>query len=80
MVINSHRQGPLRSFLAHNVVVQDLIDLLGLGKISKAERVVIGARKLVLNDFITQLDTFIADIDPRASDQFSDLVLVLTTK
>ena len=80
MVINRYRQSTFGSLLTDHVLIEDLVDLLGLGKVPKTEWIVGGAREFVLDNLITEFDTLIADIDPGTGYQFPYLVLVFSTK
>src|SRR5579872_97677 len=79
MVVDRDRQLLLRLFLADDVLVEELLDLLrdrqgGAGPAARLELVV------VRDDVVADLDALVADEDGRTGDQFADVVLVLVTE
>src|SRR5437773_6207599 len=64
--------GPL---LADHVLVEDVLDLGGLGK--RADLAALLFLPLLSDDVVAELDALVADVDRRAGDQFADVVLAL---
>jgi len=78
VVVDGDRQLLLGLLLADDVLVQELLDLLGdrQGRLSAPvlEPVV------VRDDVVADLDTLVADKDGRACDQFANVVLILVAE
>ena len=79
MVVDSHREGPLGLFLTDHPSVKEFTQLARTGKVLDPTGLV-GGRKLLLDDLVAQLNTFVTDVDPGASDELLDLLLTLTAK
>jgi hypothetical protein len=75
VVVDGDRQGPLGGLLAHDVLVQDLVDLDRLREVLQLERR--GRRELLVDDLVAEIDALVADVDARAGDQLLDLALRL---
>src|SRR5205807_2472956 len=65
----------LRLFLRDDVVVEDVVDVLRLREVLEVERR--GSRQLLVDDLVTEVDAFVADVDARSGDQLLDLALRL---
>jgi hypothetical protein len=78
MVIYRHGQDPLGAFLADDILVEDLLDFLGLGEL------VTGALGALLELFpdnvVTKLHAFVTDENGGPCNQFSNFVLALSTE
>jgi hypothetical protein len=75
VVVHRHGEHLLGALLADDVLVEDLLDLVRLGKL--VPRALGAVLELLADDVVAELDTFIADKDRRAGDQLADLVLAL---
>src|SRR6185295_1789671 len=69
MVVDGHRERLLRALLADDVVVEDFLDLGGLGKL--VARTLGAVFELLANDVVTELDAFVADKNRRTGDQLA---------
>ncbi len=78
MVVDGHRKLLFRLFLAHHVLVQELLDFLrhGQGRTDAPviEPVVVG------DDVVADLDAFIADEDRGAGNELADVVLIFVAE
>ena len=78
VVVDRDRQHLLRAVLADDVIVEDSLDLLGLGEL------LAGLLRLLLellaDDVVAELDTLVADENRRTGNQLSDFVLALATE
>ena len=64
--------------LADDVVVQELEDLAGLGKVLEGELGRLG--ELLVDDVVAQVDALVADVDTGTGDQLLDLLLRLAAE
>src|SRR5690606_13552944 len=71
-------QGPLGPVLAHDVLLEELVDLPRLGQCPETE--VTGLGQLLLDDLVAQVDALVADVDPGARDELLDLLLTLAAE
>jgi hypothetical protein len=78
VVVDGDREGALRSLLADDVLVQDLVDLDRLRQALELEAR--GRRELLVDDLVTEIDALVADVDARARDQLLDLALRLAAE
>ena len=78
VVVDGDRQGALGALLADHVLVQDRVDLLRLRKVLELERR--GSRELLVDDLVTEVDAFVADIDAGPGDELLDLTLRLSAE
>ena len=78
MVVDGDGQDLLRVFLADHVLVEDAVYLPRLGEVVVLED--LGARELLVDDLVAQLDALVADIDAGAGYELPDLALALTAK
>jgi len=70
VVVDRDGQDPLRILLADDVVVQELVDLFGLGQLVEAQ--LGGLVELLLDDLVAEIDALVADVDPGAGDELLD--------
>jgi hypothetical protein len=78
VVVDGNRERLLGALLADDVLVQDLLDLVGLGELVASA---LGAvLELLADDVVAELDAFVADEDGGAGDQLADFVLALSAK
>src|SRR6266571_1656795 len=75
VVVDRDGEDFLRPLLADHVLVEDILDLRGLGK--RAELAALLLFPLLGDDVVAELDALVADVDRRARDQFADVVLAL---
>jgi hypothetical protein len=61
--------------LADDVVVQEVVDLTGLGELLELQLGCLG--QLLLDDLVAQVDALVADVHAGAGDQLLDLLLRL---
>jgi hypothetical protein len=66
VVVDGHRERALGLLLADDVVVQDAVDLLGLGEVLDVERRRSG--ELLVDDLVAEIDALVADVVPCAID------------
>src|SRR5207249_2010342 len=78
VVVDRNREDLLRLLLPDDVVVQELVDLTGLGELFELE--VGGAGELFLDDLVAEVDAFVANIDAGTGDELLDLLLRFTTE
>src|SRR4029453_18266972 len=76
VVINRNGQGFLCIALADDVAIKKLADLMWLGQLlEQADLAALG--EFFLDDLIAEVYTFVADVDPRTSDELLYLLLAL---
>src|SRR6266540_4160506 len=75
VVVDGDRERPLRVFLADDVIVEDGVDVLRPRQVLEVE--LRGGGQLLVDDLVAEIDAFIADVDPRSSNQLFDLALRL---
>src|SRR3712207_2023323 len=68
-------EGALGLVLADDVLLEEVVDLLGLGQLVELQ--VRRLRELLLDDLVAEVDALVADVDPGASDELLDLLLAL---
>src|SRR5581483_8942035 len=80
MVVDRDRERLLGAFLTDHILIEDVIDFFGLWNVAKAQVLVDVLVELFLNDLVTELDTFVADVDTGAGDQLAYLLLRFTAE
>src|SRR3712207_9116642 len=65
-------EGALGLVLADDVLLEEVVDLLGLRQLVELQ--VRRLRELLLDDLVAEVDALIADVHPRASDELLDLL------
>ena len=81
VVIDRHRQRDLRRVLPDDILVHIGFDLLRGGQLVRQLQLLRAARMhLVMQDRVAEIDTLVADIDPRPGDQPPELILMLAAK
>src|SRR5206468_3141967 len=75
VVVDRDRERTLGLVLADDVLLQEVVDLLGLGQLVELE--VRGLGELFLDDLVAEVDALVADVDPGARDELLDLLLAL---
>src|SRR5581483_5398613 len=78
VVVDRDGEGALGLFLADDVVVEELVDLLRPRQ--RVEVEVRGSGELLVDDLVTEVDAFVADVDAGAGDQLLDLPLALAAE
>ena len=82
MVVDRDRQNLLGLLLTNHILVEALTDFMRCRQIGLDRKTtfLLGDGGFVPDDFIAQVDTFIADEDRRAGNQFFDLMLALAAE
>ena len=78
VVVDGDRQRALRGLLSDDVLVQDRVDLLRLGKALELEGR--GRGELLVDDLVAEIDALVADVDARPGDELLDLTLGLSAE
>ena len=78
VVVDRHRQDLLGLVLADDVVVEEVVDLAGLGQLVEAQ--VAGLGQLLLDDLVAQVDALVADVHAGAGDELLHLLLRLAAE
>jgi hypothetical protein len=78
VVVDRDRQDLLGVVLADHVVVEEVVDLLGLGQLVELE--LGGLRQLLFDDLVAEVDALVADVHPGPGDQLLDLLLRLAAE
>ena len=79
VVVDGDREDLLRAILAYDVVVQDPLDVGGLGNCRQAEVLAV-LLDLLGDDVVAQPDALVADVDRGACNELLDLFLALSTE
>jgi hypothetical protein len=76
--VHCHGENALGTFLADDILVEEVLDFARgrhmYGRTAPLAGTVFG------NDFIAQLDAFVADVDIRTSDQFGNFIVTFPAK
>ena len=80
MVVYRYGERLLCLLLTNDILLEEVIDFLGLRKIKISARRLTALRLTLIDDFVAQLDALVADVDTRSSDQLLDLFLGLSAK
>src|SRR6185436_17833681 len=75
VVVDRDRERPLGRLLADDVLLEEVVDLLGLRQLVELQ--VRGLGELFLDDLVAEVDALVADVDPGARDELLDLLLAL---
>src|SRR5256886_632546 len=75
VIVDRDREHLLGALLADDVLVENLLDFVGLGEL--VARAFGAVLELLTDDVVAQLDAFVAHEHRGAGDQFADLVLTL---
>jgi hypothetical protein len=75
VVVDRDGKGALGALLADHVLVEDAVNLPGLGEVLELERRRGG--ELLVDDLVAEIDALIADVDAGPGDQLLDLTLRL---
>jgi hypothetical protein len=78
VVVDGDRKRALRSLLADDVLVQDVVDLNRLREVLELERGRGG--ELLVDDLVAEVDALVADVDAGAGDELLDLALRLAAE
>ena len=78
VVVDGDRQHLLGALLADDVLVEDCLDLVGLGKLGAA--LLRPVLELLADDVVAQLDALVADEHRGAGNQLADLMLALAAE
>src|SRR5262249_5675445 len=78
VIVDGDREHLLGALLADHVLVQNLLDLVGLGQL--VARTLRSVLELLANDVVTQLDTLVANKHRGASDELANFVLTLSAE
>src|SRR3954451_11984576 len=78
VVVDRHGERALGLVLADDVLLEEVVDLLGLRQLVELE--VRRLRELLLDDLVAEVDALIADVHTGASDQLLDLLLALAAE
>jgi hypothetical protein len=80
VVIDGDRERTLGFFLANDVFLEEVVNLFGLGQIEVGDGLATVLRLTLINDFVTELNTLITDIDARSRNELLDLLLAFATE
>src|ERR671918_166060 len=75
VVVHRDREDLLGLLLPDDVVVQELVDLTGLGELLELQ--LGGLGQLLLDDLVAQVDALVTDVDTGPGDELLDLLLRL---
>ena len=75
MVVDRDGQRPLGLVLADHVLVEELVDLGGLGQLVELD--LTGLGQLFFDDLVAEVDTFVTDVHAGAGDELLHLLLAL---
>jgi hypothetical protein len=66
--------------LADDVLLEEVIDFLGLGEVKISRGGLATLRLALIDDFVAQFDALITDIDAGPGDELLDLLLAFTAE
>jgi hypothetical protein len=75
VIVDRNRERLLGTFLTNHILIEDVIDLFGLGDVAEAKILVYVLVEFLFDDFITEFDALVANVDARPSDKFAYLLL-----
>src|SRR2546426_6174465 len=78
VVVDSDGEDLLGALLTDHVLVEDVLDLGGLGERADLPRLLLFP--LLGDDVVAELDALVADVDGRARDELADVVLALAAE
>ncbi len=78
MIMHRHRNNAFRSFLAHHILVQEVLDLLGRRHVYRATALF--TRAVFSNDFIAKFDALIADVHIGSCDKLAYFIVPLAAE
>jgi len=78
VVVDGDGERPLGAFLPDHVLVEDVVDLARLREVLELEGR--RSRQLLIDDFVTEIDALVADVDAGSGDQLLDLPLRLAAE
>ena len=78
MVVHGDTHRLLRLILTDHVVAEEFVDLFGLGQFVELQ--VTCLVELFLDDLVTEVDAFVADVDAGSCDELLDLLLTLSAE
>ena len=80
VVVDRDRERLLGALLTDHILVEDVIDLFGLGDVPEPEVLVDVLVELFFDDLVAELDALIANVDAGAGDQLAHLLLRLAAE
>ena len=78
MVVDRDAQRLLGRLLPNHILVEELVDLLGLGQLR--ERRLSGLGQFLFDDLVAEVDALVADVDAWPGDELLDLLLALAAE
>jgi hypothetical protein len=78
VVVHGHGQDLLGAVLADHVLVEDVLDLRGLGQAPQLPALLL--LPLLRDDVVAQLDALVADVHRGSGDELADVVLALAAE
>jgi len=80
VVVDGDGEGTLGFFLANDVLLEEVEDFFGLWQLKVSNSATTVLRLTLVDDFVTELNTLVADIDTGASNELLDLLLAFATE
>src|SRR5439155_15194792 len=78
VVVDGDGQDLLRMFLSDDILIEERVDLRGLGELVELQ--LGGLGELLLDDLVAQVDALVADVHAGAGDQLLHLLLALAAE